>query len=372
MTPGLRLLLETAHDAVGVADGRIVAPTGSFDVVLRIPDGTLHPGLINAHDHLHRNHYGRLGTPPYANAYEWGRDIHRTHADAIVRGRAMPRREALLRGAWKNLRAGVTTVVHHDAPEADVEAGFPIRVARVASAHSLGFSAELPSVATGEPFAIHLAEGIDEASAAEVQALAARGLVTHDLLAVHAVGVDDAGIAALRAARAAIVWCPSSNHFLFGRTAPAALLAPGVDVMLGSDSLLTADGTLLDELRLARSLRLVSDERLRDAVGAVAARRIGVEPPSLALGARADVVVLRAPLLEAMERDVAAVVAGGVLRVLDPALAGALGTSAALGRIEGRDGVARWIGDQEPPFDDRARPRSTRAVMASRRAARCP
>jgi cytosine/adenosine deaminase-related metal-dependent hydrolase len=368
----VRLLLETAHAAIGVADGRIVAPTGPFDVVLRVPDGTLRPGLINAHDHLHRNHYGRLGAPPYGNAYEWGRDIHHTHADAIARARAVGRREALLRGAWKNLRAGVTTVVHHDPWEPDFDAGFPIRVARVDSAHSLGFGAELPAAPTGRPFAIHLAEGIDDASAAEVHALAERGLVTSELLAVHAVGVDHAGIALLRGAGSAIVWCPSSNRFLFGRTAPAELLAPGVDVLLGSDSLLTADGSLLDELRLARDLALVSTERLLGAVGVVAARRLGVEPPSLDVGARADVVVLRGPLLEASERDVAVVIAGGVVRVLDPALTGALGARAALGRIETRDGVARWLGDQEPSCDERARPRSTRAVMESSRTARCP
>jgi cytosine/adenosine deaminase-related metal-dependent hydrolase len=368
----VRLLIETANDAIGIAGGRIIAATGSFDVVLRVPDGSLHPGLINAHDHLHRNHYGRLGAPPYANAYEWGRDIHRTHAVAIARGRAMPRREALLRGAWKNLRAGVTTVVHHDPWESDFDRGFPIRVARVDSVHSLGFGTELPAGPAGRPFAIHLAEGIDAASAAEVQALVARGLVTRELIAVHAVGVDDAGIALLRRNGAAIVWCPSSNRFLFGRTAPSGLLAPGLDVLLGCDSLLTADGSLLDELRFARSLNVVNDERLRDAAGVVAARRIGVEPPSLAVGARADVVVLGRPLLEATERDVVVVVAGGVLRVLDPALVGALGTRAELGRIEARDGVARWIGDQEPSFDDRVRPRTTRAVMESSRAARCP
>ena len=67
------------------------------------------------------------------------------------------------------------------------------------------------------PFAVHLAEGVDAAAAAEVRELARRGLVG-----------------------------PS-------------LLAPGVDVLLGSDSLLTGAGTLLDELRCARELGALSD-----------------------------------------------------------------------------------------------------------------
>src|SRR6476661_3616345 len=258
----MRLLIEAANTTIGVEDDHIVEPSGSFDHVIRAPRGEVRPGLINAHDHLHRNHYGRLGAPPYANAYDWGRDIHARHADAIARGRAVPRRDALLHGAWKNLRAGVTTVVHHDPWEPAFDEDFPLRVVRIASAHSLGFGGELSAPVAGTPFTIHLAEGVDAESAGEVAALDARGLLTRDLLAVHAVGVDDEGVALLRARGAAIVWCPSSNRFLFGRTAPAALLAPGIDVLLGSDSLLTADGSLLRELRVARELALVDDERL--------------------------------------------------------------------------------------------------------------
>jgi cytosine/adenosine deaminase-related metal-dependent hydrolase len=362
----VRLLVEVGDGALGIEGGRIVAPSGGFDVTLHLPDGLLCPGLVNAHDHLHRNHYGRLGAPPYANAYEWGRDIHVRHADAIARGRALPRRDALLRGAWKNLRAGVTTVVHHDPWEPTFDEDFPLRVVRVASAHSLGFGGELPVPVTRAPFAIHLAEGVDDESAGEVAALAARGLVTRDLLAVHAVGVDDAGIALLRQHGAAIVWCPTSNQFLFGRTAPPALLAPGVDVLLGSDSLLTANGSLLTELRRARETALVDDDRLLDAVGAVAAQRIGVEAPVLTPGARADVVVFRRPILEASEVDVALVIAAGMPRVADPMLVSALGPLAGAGRLDASNGVVRWIADQRVSSPDPALP----TMIDTRRLAR--
>jgi cytosine/adenosine deaminase-related metal-dependent hydrolase len=362
----VRLLVEAGDGALGVEGGRIVAPTGRFDVILHVPHGKLRPGLVNAHDHLHRNHYGRLGAPPYVNAYAWGRDIHVRQVDAIARGRALPRRDALLRGAWKNLRAGVTTVVHHDPWEPAFDEDFPLRVVRVASAHSLGFGGELPAPVPGVPFAIHLAEGVDAESAGEVDALAARGLLTRDLLAVHAVGADARGIALLRECGAAIVWCPSSNRFLFGRTVPAPLLAPGIDVLLGSDSLITADGSLLRELRVARSLALVDDDRLLDAVGTVAARRVDIEAPSLALGARADVVVFRRPPLEASERDVALVIAGGVPRVVDPALVPALGPLADAGRLEAQDGVVRWISDQRASSPERGLPRSIESSRAAR------
>jgi cytosine/adenosine deaminase-related metal-dependent hydrolase len=338
----VKLLVEAANAAVGIADGIIVPAAGRFDVTLRIPDGELRPGLINAHDHLHRNHYGRLGTPPYANAYDWGRDIHCRDRARIEAGRAVPRPDALLCGAWKSLMAGVTTVVHHDRWEPAFDDAFPLRVPHLTCAHSLGFDPALADLSAGAPFAIHLAEGVDERSAGEIHELERRGLLTSGLLAVHVVGADPAGVARLRRVGAAVVWCPTSNEFLFRRGVSPALLAPGVDVLLGSDSLLTGAGSLLDELRFARTLGMLDDARLEDAVGRVAAKRLGLEAPSLDCGARADLVVLRRPLLEATEADVALVIAAGVLRVLDPALLPAIGRRRRAGQLRSMNGVTRW------------------------------
>src|SRR5579862_6256923 len=109
----MRLLIEASNRTVAVENGIIVEPAGRFDRMVRVT-GEVRPGLINAHDHLHRNHYGRLGTPPYANARDWAADIQVRNAAEIAQGRRLERRTALLTGAWKNLLAGVTHVVHHD------------------------------------------------------------------------------------------------------------------------------------------------------------------------------------------------------------------------------------------------------------------
>jgi cytosine/adenosine deaminase-related metal-dependent hydrolase len=322
----MRIRIEAANATIGVENGLVVEPAGRFDVTLRVPDGEVRPGLINPHEHLHRNHYGRLGSPPYPNAYAWGRDIHARNAAEIAAGRALPRRESLLRGAWKNLFAGVTTVVHHDAWEADFDRDFPLRVARVRTIHSLGFEPEIARAAAAEasdrPLSVHLAEGVDALSAAEVHELDDLGLLDERLIAVHAVGVDADGVARLRASGCAVCWCPTTNLFLLGRTAPPELLAPGMDVLVGSDSLLTADGDLLVELRAARRLGMMDDARLLDAVGATAARRLGISPPSLAPGAPADLAVFRRPVLAATAADVVLVMVAGTARLADPALPG--------------------------------------------------
>lgn len=341
----MRLRITARNRNLAIEGDRIVAPERRFDLTLSFPDAELRPGLINAHDHLHRNHYGRLGAPPYPNAYAWARDIQARYAAHIAVCRALPVREALRQGAWKNLFAGVTSVVHHDAWDSDFDAGFPLRVIRVASADSLGMSPGFAAPKSGEVFCLHVAEGVDAAAAAEIEAIAARGLLGPDLIAVHCVGMDAAAIARFRASGAALVWCPSSNFFLFGRTAPAALLAEGIDVLLGSDSLLTGAGDLLDELRHARALGLLDDERLDRSVGVTAARRLGITAPSLDPGARADVAVLAKPLLEASAEDVLLVFAGGVPRVASLDLAPLLNRIAPGGAPMRIGSVTRWTLD---------------------------
>lgn len=338
----LRLLVAARNRAVGVEDGRIVEPEGAFDIVLEFPDADVRPGLINAHDHLHRNHYGRLGEPPYPNAYSWARDIQARYRAGIAEGRRKPRRQALLEGAWKNLLAGVTTVVHHDAWEPDFDHDFPLRVLRVPNADSLGMSPQLGAIASNGSFCLHLAEGIDAGAAEELRTVDATGLLTSELIAVHGVGIDADGIERFRAAGAALIWCPTSNFFLFGRTAAAALLRDGMDVLLGSDSRLTGAGDLLDELRYARSLGSLSDERLEDAVGTVAARRFGLPAPALDPGAAADLIVLSKPLLEARAEDVALVMVGGSPRVAKPEFVSKLNGLIAGGREMKIGSVVRW------------------------------
>jgi cytosine/adenosine deaminase-related metal-dependent hydrolase len=186
-----RILIEARNRTLAVEGDLIAEPHGRYDLVLRFPHGEVLPGLINAHDHLHRNHYGRLGSPPYADAHAWGRDVERRHRQAIAAGRALPRRQALLAGAWKNLFAGVTTVLHHDPWEPDFDDRFPLRVLRIACADSLGKTPELDGIEPGRPFCLHLAEGCGPASAEEVRRLHDRGLLGPYLIAVHGVGMDN-------------------------------------------------------------------------------------------------------------------------------------------------------------------------------------
>jgi cytosine/adenosine deaminase-related metal-dependent hydrolase len=63
--------------------------------------------------------------------------------------------------------------------------------------------------------------------------------------------LQDDGIALLNQRSAALVWCPTSNQFLFQRTHTHETITSVDRVLLGSDSPLTAAGDLLDEVRVA-------------------------------------------------------------------------------------------------------------------------
>ena len=341
----MRTLVKGRNRTVAIEGDRIIAEGGGFDIMIECRDADVHPGLINAHDHLHRNHYGRLGAGHYLNAYRWAEDIQLRFAQRIAQRKRLPRRAALLAGAWKNLFAGVTTVSHHDRWEADFDHAFPSRVARVASADSLGMEEQIRAP-DAEPFCLHVAEGIDEAANEETAILDDKGLLNEHLIAVHGVGIDGCEIDRFERSGAALTWCPSSNHFLFGRSVSAKLLDRNIDLLLGSDSRLTGAGDLLDELRTAARSRLIDEQRLANAVGSVSASRLGLGAHSLEQGSKADLILLAAPLSNACSNDVALTIVDGVIRVARPDIARQLGKYAKHGQAKRLGRVVRWTTQQ--------------------------
>jgi cytosine/adenosine deaminase-related metal-dependent hydrolase len=200
------------------------------------------PGLINAHDHLSLDLLPPLGRPPYANSYDWHADLRRDYPAAARQHVPVREVDRIRWGAYRNLLSGVTTVAHHGLLPFRflVDGSLPVRLRLpMAFAESLRFGPDVASrarYARGRmPFAIHLAEGVDETARAELDHLDALGALGPGTMVVHGVGLDAAGRRLLGKRRASLVWCPRSNHFLFGRTAAVADMPAGVAIALATD-----------------------------------------------------------------------------------------------------------------------------------------
>ena len=288
------------------------------------------PGLVNAHDHLEFALFPRLGRGGYSNFVEWADDVHRPGSSPVREHRAVPKNTRLWWGGIRNLLCGVTTVCHHNPYAAGVfDSGFAVRVLRDFSwAHSLPMDHDLATkrknAGPNQPFIVHLAEGVDSQSAEEIFQLAREQALDDRTVIVHGLGLDERGITLLRSLGAALVWCPTSNVFLFGRTHHRHTIESLPRVALGSDSPLTAQGDLLDEIRFANETLGVPAEDLYSLVTTRAAHVLRLQngEGSLRVSALADFVGVRdtglspAKTLAAMSwRDVQLVIIGGCVQL---------------------------------------------------------
>ncbi len=305
--------------------GSTARPTASH--VFDWPKVCVLPGLINAHDHLELNLLPRLGRGPYANSYEWSHSIYRPQEPPMAEVLAIPLRDRLIMGGYKNLLCGVTTVCHHNPYHRRVFGRrFPVKVVRgYRWAHSLGFGEGLGrsfrAAGGTAPWIIHAAEGTDDRAASEIAALAARGLLAGNTVIVHGVAMQEQDIALLEQHGTSLIWCPSSNSFLLGATAPVDKLLDRVPIALGSDSTLSADGDLLDELRAAAGHRLWPQQRLIELVTTSAARVLRLQDGrgGLTCGGPADLLFIpagaadpSAALLATHSKDIQLVMRDGV------------------------------------------------------------
>jgi cytosine/adenosine deaminase-related metal-dependent hydrolase len=311
-----------------IAGSRIVAvgaaaPAG--DLIVDLRGDRLLPGLINAHDHLHLNTLPALEpTGRWRHVREWISQVNLRRATdpAFESQIAVPRDDRLLIGGVKNLLSGVTTVAHHDPLYPFLlGAGFPTAVLTdYGWSHSLYLDgdervrAACRQTPAGWPWIIHAAEGVDEEAAGEFDRLDALGCLRPDTLIVHGTALDRPRRMRLQAAGAGLIWCPSSNLRLFGRTAEVSELARHGRVALGTDSRLTGSRDLLCELRTARDNSELDESTLESMVtyGAAALLRLA-DRGTLRVGARADLLVLpeRLTLSNATRADVRLTMLGG-------------------------------------------------------------
>jgi len=302
--------LLTAAGSIGqslrIKGQRITAiddPPQKHDRIIDCQDGVLIPGLINAHDHLELNTFKRLKyQDTYTHSLQWIEDIEaRFDTDPdLTKPRAQPLADRLLVGAFKNFLSGVTTVCHHNPLHRPLRYGYPIRVVKdYGFSHSLFRDDDLETsykkTKVDHPWIIHLAEGVDATAATEFEQLDQLGVLGDNTILVHGVGLTPDQRQTLIDRGGGLIWCPGSNHFLFGQTAKVQSLAQAGKLALGSDSRLSGEFDLLNELQFASRLNQLSPQDLFRAVTVDAARvlRLGERGlGQIAVGGEADLALL--------------------------------------------------------------------------------
>lgn len=296
------------------------------EVVIEGHNAFLYPGLINSHDHLEMNIYPKLGTPPYDDYVAWANDIYRPLEKPISDIEALSLRDRLLFGAFRNIISGVTTVVHHNPYHLWFRWRFPISVfSKYRWIHSLAFGKKNQRMVFGkQKLIVHAAEGVSARAAAEIDVLDRSGYLGPQTILIHGIAVSAKQINRLRETGTSLVCCPSSNNFLFGKTAPINALKQQILVSIGTDSTLTGLPTLLDEVQYAVKTGFVSEREAFHMITAIPSRIFGLKNyPALTKGSPADLFLARrikddyaSNLIALQTDDIRMVMHRGLIRLL--------------------------------------------------------
>jgi cytosine/adenosine deaminase-related metal-dependent hydrolase len=327
----------TSHEPLAIHAGRIAASSCADAFTVDLRDHIVFPGLINAHDHLHINCVPPLAADgPFASSYAWI-EAFQAHFQnpAVIAALRVPKALRLRHGALKNLLAGVTCVAHHDPWHAALDApDFPVDLLR-----DFGWSYTLngpdygPAVGesftatpTNRPWLIHLAEGTDAIAQRELEQLEKLGCLAENSVLIHGVGLRECDIDRVIPSGAAVVWCPSSNLNLLGRTLNPNRLAAAGRLALGSDSRLSGARDLCEEMYIATECFDLSPQQIVDLVTTCAADILRLPAYGhLVPGAAANLVIVEdhggdtaANLVGLERRQIRAVVRNGKPQIADP------------------------------------------------------
>jgi cytosine/adenosine deaminase-related metal-dependent hydrolase len=238
----------------------------SVSFELHFDNAIAFPGLINSHDHLEFNLFPQLGNKTYKSYMEWGRDIHEHDKEIIQSILQIPKELRAKWGMYKNLLAGITTVVQHGARlliNNDIinifQNCYSLHSVRLEKLWKLKLNKPF---AKNQPYAIHIGEGTDDDAFKEINELIRWNLFKRKLVGIHGIAMNTQQAKAFEA----LVWCPDSNFFLCNATAPINELKNVTKILFGTDSTLSAGWNIWEQLRIARNTGMLTDMELYESL----------------------------------------------------------------------------------------------------------
>jgi 5-methylthioadenosine/S-adenosylhomocysteine deaminase len=301
-----------------ISEVRESAPGSSMPVI--DTEGVILPGLIDLHGHPEYNVFSAWEPPKqYINRYQWRRSDEYAR---VIREpwKILTEEPSLLRTLTRYAEAralvgGATAIqgasARYPSKEESLVRNVDLRIFGEHRARSIidldardleRYQRIRTRIDAEEIKAlyVHLAEGTDDRSRAELDKLIEIGLLTAATVIIHGTGLTDEQLEQVRDVGAKLVWSPQSNLRLYGHTTRAAhAMSLGIPIGLGADWLPSGSPSLLAELKVARrTLKLqgteISSQQLVKTVTKDAARIASLEDfiGALEPGRKADILVL--------------------------------------------------------------------------------
>ena len=232
------------------------------DEIINFENVLAFPGIINSHDHLEFNLFPELGNKKYQDYIEWGEDIHQKDNETIEEVLKIPVDLRIKFGIYKNLLCGITTIIHHGInfnsfkdEVIDIKIGGTVL-------HSVQlekkWKLKLNNPLNLKKILIHISEGINEKSKKEVDKLLKWNFLKKNLIGIHAISMDEKQANIFDA----VVWCPYSNIFLYGKTANIKTIKNNTKILFGTDSTVSANWNFWEHLKLAKKTNSMDDKEL--------------------------------------------------------------------------------------------------------------
>ena len=258
---------------VTIKDGKIInissAEKGDAhnnSIHLHFDDAFAFPGLINSHDHLEFDLFPQLGNRVYKSYLEWGENIHLQDKEIIRSVLRVPKELRAEWGIYKNLLAGITSVVHHgERMNINNKAinvfqdCYSLHSVRLEKLWKLKLNKPF---AKDQPYVVHVGEGTNDEAFKEINELIRWNFLKRKLIGIHGIAMNTQQAKAFEA----LVWCPDSNFFLCNATARIHELKTVTKILFGTDSTLSAGWNIWEQLRLARSRGMLTDMELYESL----------------------------------------------------------------------------------------------------------
>ena len=252
--------------ALYIDKGRFVKEGSKNAITVNLDGCTVYPALINAHDHLLGNYWPKVGNGPYLNWKPWDEDLKKSK---LYQERSKLTSQDLYElSYYRQILSGVTTVsdhIPHAVNHTYIDKASIRVIKNYTLAHELS-SYELKwcdnvkeeikkSKERNIPFITHIEEGYDDEALNGVPYLHSLGGLYENTILIHCLSCNKDDIKLIKENRANMVWCPTSNYYMFKDTADIkTFIKEKVNVCLGTDSPMSGGLNILEEMKFAKLL----------------------------------------------------------------------------------------------------------------------